>query len=139
MKVNTKIRYGLRAMMEIATTSDENGVLQKDIAANQGISIKYLDSIIGSLKLKGLIINSKVRGGGYRLTRAAEQITMWDIYTAFETIDVVDCIKNEGYCDKSCTCMTRYYWDEFRSDFETMLKKKTLKQIVNNKHKDVIF
>jgi DNA-binding IscR family transcriptional regulator len=59
MKINTKIRYGLRTMLEIAKAPDNEGILQKDIAKNQNISLKYLDSIISSLKLKGLIHNSK--------------------------------------------------------------------------------
>ena len=130
MRVNTKIRYGLRAMMEIAGTTDPSGVLQKDIAEKQDISVKYLDPIISSLKLKGLIVNTKGRGSGYRLARPAKEITMLDIYTAFENIVVIDCIKNVGFCNKSCDCSTKDYWAEFKSDFEQMLTKKTLSQII---------
>lgn len=131
MRINTKIRYGLRAMMEIAGSTEPGGVLQKDIAAKQGISIKYLDTIISALKLRNLIVNSKGRGGGYRLSRPAEKISMYDIYTAFESIDVIDCINNDGFCEKSCECLTRVYWDEFKSDFENILKKRSLKQIID--------
>ena len=94
MKINTKIRYGLRTMIEIACCKEPTGILQKDIAKNQNISVKYLDYIISALKLKGLIINSK-DGGGYMLTRPADQITMLDIYTAFEQIVIIECVKTE--------------------------------------------
>ncbi|HBK42488.1 MAG TPA: Rrf2 family transcriptional regulator, partial [Porphyromonadaceae bacterium] len=64
MKINSKIRYGLRTMIEIACCKEPTGILQKDIAKNQNISVKYLDYIISALKLKGLISNTKGRGSG---------------------------------------------------------------------------
>jgi Rrf2 family transcriptional regulator, iron-sulfur cluster assembly transcription factor len=131
MRVNTKIRYGLRTMIEIASAQDPSGVLQKDIAASQHISLKYLDPIIASLKLKGLITNSKGRGSGYLLTRAPKDITMFDIYTAFEQITIIECINNLNYCDRSQhNCKGRNYWNEFREDFVNMLNKKNLAQIM---------
>lgn len=133
MRINTKIRYGLRTMIEISNTHDESGVLQKDIARNQNISIKYLDSIISSLKLKGLIANSKGRGSGYRLTRAPKEITMYDIYSAFENIEIVECINNKGFCERSFhDCKANYYWNEFKRDFIQMLKNKNLEEVVNS-------
>lgn len=135
MKVNTKIRYGLRTMLEIAKTTDNEGVLQKDIAKNQNISLKYLDSIISSLKLKGLVSTSKGRGSGYTLTRDPKDITMLDIYTAFEQICVIECINNMGFCDRSQhDCKARSYWTEFGNDFKTLLEKKTLQQIIEDTH-----
>ena len=132
MRVNTKIRYGLRTMIEIASSQDPNGVLQKDIAKSQHISLKYLDPIISALKLKGLITNSKGRGSGYRLTREPKDITMYDIYTAFEQIVIIECINNLNYCDRSMhDCKGRNYWDEFKDDFEKILLKKNLEQIIN--------
>lgn len=132
MRVNTKIRYGLRTMIEIASSQDPNGVLQKDIAKSQHISLKYLDPIISALKLKGLITNSKGRGSGYRLTREPKDITMHDIYTAFEQIVVIECVNNLGYCDRSMhDCKGRNYWHEFKDDFEKILLKKNLEQIIN--------
>jgi len=131
MRVNTKIRYGLRTIIEIAISTEPNGVLQKDIAKSQHISLKYLDPIISALKLKGLIINSKGRGSGYRLTREPKDITMYDIYTAFEQIVIIECINNLGYCDRALhDCKGRNYWNEFRNDFTNLLTKKNLEQII---------
>ena len=131
MKINTKIRYGLRTIIEIANSADQNGILQKDIAINQNISLKYLDPIISSLKLKGLIANSKGRGSGYRLTRPSNEITMLDIYTAFEPIVIVDCINNKSFCERSSECRANNYWTEFKDDFKAILAKKSLEQIMN--------
>ena len=131
MRINTKIRYGLRTMIEIATTGNQEGVLQKDIAKNQNISLKYLDPIIASLKLKRLIVNSKGKGSGYVLAKTAEQISMLDIYTAFERIEVVECINNLEFCARSThDCKANNYWMEFSKDFISLLSKKTLKDII---------
>jgi Rrf2 family protein len=118
-------------MIEIANSTEPNGMLQKDIAKNQNISLKYLDPIIASLKLKGLVINSKGKGSGYKLTRPAEKISMLDIYTAFEQIVVIECINNLSFCDRSLhDCKGRNFWNEFKVDFEKILAKKNLSQII---------
>ena len=118
-------------MIEIASSTDSSGMLQKDIAKNQHISLKYLDPIISALKLKGLIANSKGRGSGYRLTRPTEEITMYEIYTAFEQITVIECINNCGFCERSIhDCKAKNYWSEFRADFIQLLQKKNLQQII---------
>ena len=132
MRVNTKIRYGLRTMIEIANTTDPSGVLQKDIAKNQHISLKYLDSIISALKVKGLVANSKGRGSGYRLTKEPKDITMLDIYTAFELIVIVECINNKGLCDRAThDCKARSYWSGFGNEFIELLSRKNLEQIMH--------
>jgi Rrf2 family transcriptional regulator, iron-sulfur cluster assembly transcription factor len=131
MKINTKIRYGLRTMIEIAYSGKVNGVLQKDIASKQEISLKYLDSIISSLKLKGLIVSQKGKGSGYMLARPAEEITMLDIYTAFDPIVVIECINNREICDLSQHCMAQCYWNGFKLDLIEILQKKTLAYIIN--------
>jgi len=118
-------------MIEIASSTESSGMLQKDIAKNQHISLKYLDPIISALKLKGVIANSKGRGSGYRLTRPAEEITMYEIYTAFEQITVIECINNCGFCERSIhDCKAKNYWSEFRADFIQLLQKKNLQQII---------
>lgn len=131
MRINTRIRYGLRTMIEIASAENSAGVLQKEIATNQNISFKYLDSIILALKLKGLINTQKGKGSGYILARPAKEITMLDIYTAFEPISVVDCLQNNSVCEITEHCMAQCYWNEFRTDFSNILKNKTLEMLIN--------
>ena len=93
--------------------------------------MKYLDPIISSLKLKGLVTNSKGKGSGYRLTRDPKDITMYEIYTAFEQIVIIECINNLGFCDRSLhDCKGRNYWNEFRDDITRLLMKKTLEEII---------
>ena len=132
MKINTKIRYGLRTVIEIAKSKDSAGILQKDIALNQKISVKYLDSIISSLKAKGIIANSRGKGQGYKLSRSPEEISVWDVYTAFEPITLLECIDNRSFCDMSCNYASRDYWIELRKDYENLLKSRTIAQIIEN-------
>ena len=132
MRINSKVRYGLRTMIEIASSTEPNGMLQKDIAKNQNISLKYLDPIISALKLKNLIANSKGKGSGYILTRPIEDISMFDIFTAFEQISIIECINNCGFCERSThECKAKNYWSEFREEFCKILKKRNLAQIIN--------
>ncbi|MDO9153675.1 MAG: Rrf2 family transcriptional regulator [Paludibacter sp.] len=135
MRVSTRIRYGLRTMIEIANATDEGGILQKDIAKNQNISLKYLDCIISSLKLKGLIANAKGRGSGYKLTRMPNKISMYDIYTAFEKIEVVECVNNKWFCERSQQdCKALCYWSEFKTELEQLLMTKNLDEIMKAPH-----
>lgn len=131
MKINSKIRYGLRTMIEIACCQDPSGILQKDIAKNQNISVKYLDYIISALKLKGLISNTRGRGSGYMLALPAEDITMLDIYTAFEQIVVIECVNNKSYCERAThSCTANNYWKQFSRQLVQMLQSKTLDQVI---------
>ncbi|MCK9304861.1 MAG: Rrf2 family transcriptional regulator [Bacteroidales bacterium] len=131
MKINTKVRYGMRAMIFIAQSEKSEGVLQREIADNQNISVKYLDSIIASLKAKGLIANVRGKGNGYRLTRPPEEITALDIYNAFEPVSLCDCIDNAFFCDRSANCCTRHFWAELNTHMTSFLAGKNLAQIMN--------
>lgn len=126
-------------MIEIASCHDPGGILQKDIAIQQHISVKYLDYIISALKLKGLIMHVKGRGTGYVLARHPAEITMLDIYTAFEPVLIVQCLSNESYCERSShCCKANLYWKEFQRQFIEMLSGKNLEQIIRETKEDCL-
>ncbi|MCX6325747.1 MAG: Rrf2 family transcriptional regulator [Bacteroidia bacterium] len=111
MKFNTRIRYGLRAILEIALDESESGVFQKDIAKRQKISVKYLDNIIAALKTSGLIVNKRGRKSGYILSRKPVDIKILDIHNAFEPgFVIVDCLSGNYVCDLSKQCCVRDFW-----------------------------
>jgi len=113
MKINTKIRYGIRTMVEIALHWNGQGIYQREIAENQEISFKYLDQIISSLKASGLIQNMEGRGSGYRLARDPEDISVYDVYRAFENdLCIVDCLST-GDCNRDQVCPTKEFWQGF--------------------------
>jgi Rrf2 family protein len=138
MIINTKIRYGLRTVIEIAMSDKPGGMYQKDIAVSQKISNKYLDSIISSLKVKGLIANTSGKRSGYILGKPKEEITLYDIYTAFEPISVVPCLSNPECCVNADRCKARKYWQNFKNDYEILLKSRTLIQIIEDEAYEIV-
>jgi Rrf2 family protein len=109
--INTKIRYGLRTMLEIGCPDNKDGILQKDIAKNQDLSEKYLDPIISALKTSGLIVNYGGKKSGYILRKPANEITVLDIFRSFESgPTLVQCICNPNMCYKVDKCVAREYW-----------------------------
>ncbi len=113
MKFNTKTRYGLRTMIEIAMHWKGKGVFQKDISERQEISFKYLDQIIASLKASGLVENSEGRMSGYILAKEPNKISVYDIYRAFDNeLKIIDCLAGEGICKRDRLCVARDFWND---------------------------
>jgi Rrf2 family protein len=131
LKFNTRIRYGIRAILEIALEESEKGVFQKDISERQNISVKYLDSIISSLKTAGLIINLKGKKSGYKLTRKPSEIHILDIYRAFEPgINIVECISGNYSCNLSDTCGVRNFWKGLNTSITEYFYSFTLEDLI---------
>ncbi len=127
MKINTKTRYGIRTLMELALSDTGTGMHQKDIAANQSISYKYLDHIIAQLKAAGLVVPVAGKKSGYRLTRKPEEISVYDVFTAFNsTLALLNCIFDGELCDKHERCAARELWYGLNSVIENYLKEKTI-------------
>lgn len=131
MKFNTKTRYGIRVMIEVALNSGPDGIYQKDIAQNQDLSVKYLDQIIASLKAAGLIANVRGRKSGYILGRDPSQITIYDIHRAFEPgICIVDCLSKNYDCEKADHCTARDFWDVLNQKVVDHFKSMTVEELV---------
>ncbi|MEF8811359.1 MAG: Rrf2 family transcriptional regulator [Bacteroidales bacterium] len=130
MKFNTKTRYGIRTMLEIALQT-EQGIFQKEISEKQKISFKYLDQIIASLKAAKLITNVKGKKSGYILTQNAEEITLYDIYRAFEPdMSIVDCLSESIHCPDENLCAPRDFWLGLNTQIIEYLMRYTLKDLV---------
>jgi Rrf2 family protein len=131
LKFSTKTRYGIRAILDIALNQNESGVLQKDIAARQEISVKYLDHIIHALKVGGLVTNLRGKKSGYVLTREPSQITIYDIHNAFEPgICVIDCMSHTYMCSLKDKCAARGFWGELNKRITDYFKGITLEDIM---------
>jgi Rrf2 family protein len=136
MKFNTKTRYGLRTMIEVAMQGTERGVFQKEISERQEISFKYLDQIIASLKASGLIANSDGRMSGYILTREPGEISVYDIYKAFEhELRIIDCLDGEGNCKRESKCATREFWKDLNNLIVEYLDSTSLKDLAEKQAK----
>lgn len=131
MKSNTKVRYGLRAMVQIGMDT-ETGILQKDIAKKQEISNKYLDQIIAALKAEGLIEKARNVHSGYVLSHPASEITIYDIYKAFEPeLQVVPCIPHQGKCQRKNICAAMHFWSGLNQHVKDYYKAHTLQELVD--------
>lgn len=131
MKFSTKTRYGIRAMIEIAADTSGSGVFQKDIAKKQDISIKYLDHIIAGLKASNLICNVKGKKSGYILTRPAQDISIYDIHSAFENgICVIDCVSMNFKCEKDGNCGAQVFWKGLNNIVLDYFKGTSLQEVL---------
>lgn len=129
MKINTKVRYGLRTIVEIAQNPE--GILQKDISENQSISTKYLDQIIAGLKAAGLITSVSGKRSGYRLMHPPEEMTVYDVYKAFEfELNISSCESQGIECPFKEDCFSKNYWCELNSIVKNHMQKKTISMIM---------
>ncbi len=111
MKVNTKVRYGLRSILQIADNYGGDPVPISTISESQEISNKYLEQVVGTLRKSGLILSRKGVRGGYTLARDPEDINLWEVITALDNQTVlVDCVDDPQVCDRSDDCLTRSIW-----------------------------
>ena len=136
MKLNTKTRYGLRAITEIAMNTSETGILQKDIAKSQNISNKYLDQIIAELKSSNLITMIGGKKSGYKLTQPAKDINIYTIFKAFNPpLQLIECFSNNNECCKSNACAAKSFWCGLNSHIITYLESKTLEELAQEQQK----
>lgn len=121
-------------MLDIATHESEGGVLQKDIAERQDLSIKYLDHIIRALKKRNLISSVSGRKSGYRLNRKPCEISLYDVYLAFEPeLCVVSCLSDSSSCDMEDKCKTKGCWGKLNSVIINYLTSVSLECVMNPK------
>ncbi|MDA3954734.1 MAG: Rrf2 family transcriptional regulator [Bacteroidales bacterium] len=134
MQFNTRVRYGLRAMMELAlNTKTGKPLYQKDIAKNQIISNKYLDQIIAALKAAGLINNSGGKKSGYILSRKPEEIRIYDIFRAFEPeLSIVGCLSNNLECERNNSCAGQDFYYGLNKILIEYMHQHTLKNLSDN-------
>jgi Rrf2 family cysteine metabolism transcriptional repressor len=128
MKLSTRVRYGVRAMIELAKQTENNPVPLRVLAKNQNISTKYLEQMISSLKIAGLIESVRGAEGGYRLARPARDITIWDIYNVLDvSVEPIECLRVA--CNRENTCAARELWQEMTNSITTILKSRNLQQL----------
>ncbi len=131
MKISTKGRYGLRAMLELAMHHGDSPVLMSSIAENQNISRKYLHALLTSLRSAGLVRSVRGSRGGYTLSHDPHQIRLNEIVHALEgSFAPVDCIDEEHICDRADLCVIRDVWADLSNAIETYLSSITLADLM---------
>ena len=131
MRVSTRGRYGLRAMFELARDFGEAPVLLSTVAERQGLSRKYLHTLLTTLKSAGLVRSVRGARGGFLLARRPAEITLSEIVRALEgPFSLMDCVADQTVCDRVNRCPTRQVWQELSDAVENMLDNVTLEDLV---------
>ncbi|MBU3141982.1 Rrf2 family transcriptional regulator [Clostridium sp. CF012] len=132
MKLSTKGRYGVKAMVDLAINYGEQPISIKSISERQSISEYYLEQLFSSLRRAKLIKSVRGAQGGYILNRAPEEITIYDVINVLEgPIEISDCVE-DGACNKVDCCATRLLWKKIKNSIDSVTSSITLQDIVDD-------
>jgi len=132
MRISTKGRYALRAMIDLGLHIDQGPVLRRDIAERQEISSHYIGQLFVKLRKAGFIESVKGPGGGYVLAQDADKIRAGDIIRTVEgPIALVHCVgpKPENACHRTDGCVTYLLWKRLSKTIEEVLDSVTLENL----------
>ena len=137
MKISTKGKYGLRAMIDLAQYSEQEAVSISSIAQRQKISESYLEQLVAKLKKAGLVISIRGAAGGYRLARPASDISVGDVLRALEgDVRAVICTaQTEEGCEGEELCVTKYVWQRINESIEKTVDEMMIDQLVAESRK----
>lgn len=126
MRLSTKGRYAVTAMMDLAIHHGEGAVTLADISEAQGISLSYLEQLFARLRKHGLVEGIRGPGGGYQLSRSPREISVAEIIDAIgEGIDVTLC-GGQTNCQDGERCLTHELWQQLGSRIQEFLASVTL-------------
>ncbi len=134
MRLTTKGRYAVTAMLDLAINYDKGSITLSDISKRQEISLSYLEQLFSKLRRNGLVDSARGPGGGYRLSRMASEICVADVITAVdEKVDVRKC-EGKGNCKGDSPCLTHDLWCDLSDQIYDFLKGIDLGQLVNKEN-----
>ena len=130
--ISTKGRYALRLMIDIAEQGEDARVPLREVAERQGISIKYLEQLAGSLVRAGLLKSTRGARGGYVLPRSSDEMTAGDVLRAAEgSCAPVACHEDDfGVCPRRSECNTIAFWEGLDKTIENYVDGVTLGDLV---------
>jgi len=132
MRLTSKGRYAVTAMLDVALHSQEGPVPLADISERQGISLSYLEQLFSRLRKNGLVASVRGPGGGYLLGKDASEIAVGAVITAVdESVDATRCQGKEG-CQNGERCLTHTLWRDLSERISGFLNDITIGELVNN-------
>jgi len=133
MRLTTKGRYAVTAMLDLALHATEKPVPLADISQRQGISLSYLEQLFSRLRRQGLVDSARGPGGGYRLARQAAEIAVVDVINAIdENVNVTRC-GGQGDCQDGEPCLTHDLWCDLSKQIHDFLAGIDLQQLVERR------
>lgn len=133
MKLTSKGRYAVTAMLDVAIHSKKRPVSLSAISERQEISLSYLEQLFAKLRKHGLVSSVRGPGGGYILNKEMENIPISSIIKAVnESVDATRC-KGKGCCQSGKRCLAHSLWHDLSKRIDDFLTGITLNELVNNK------
>jgi len=135
VKLSTKGRYAVMAMVDLAVNSRGQPVTLSDIASRQEISLSYLEQLFAKLRLGGFVASVRGPGGGYKLASPSDEIRIADVVLAVdESLNQTRCEgkTSDGCISKGRRCLTHDLWDELGRHIYLFLSSITLADVANN-------
>ncbi|WP_448549684.1 Fe-S cluster assembly transcriptional regulator IscR [Thalassotalea fusca] len=134
MKLTSKGRYAVTAMLDVAIHAEQGPVPLADISERQGISLSYLEQLFSKLRKHGLVHSIRGPGGGYRLGRCSAQIAVADVISAVdESINATRC-GGKGDCQSGNQCLTHSLWVDLSHRIEEFLQSISLSELVEQRN-----
>ena len=131
MKLSSKCRYGIRAVLEIAKNYEQRPTKRKEIAASQDLDDSYLENILIDLKNKNIVAAIRGAKGGFVLKKAPEEITLLDVIQSLHgDLSPAECLNTPSVCNRVENCVTRPIWQRMKIAQEDVLKDVTIKQLL---------
>jgi len=132
MKLSTRTRYAVRAIIELAQNGNNKPLQLKIIAERQDISVKYLEQLMAVLRTSGFVRSVRGSKGGYVLAKAPDQIRLNEVVHQLEgPVTTVECVEDEDCCTRSADCAARYLWVQVEHAIEKVLQSVTLQDLVD--------
>jgi Rrf2 family iron-sulfur cluster assembly transcriptional regulator len=126
MKLTTRGRYAVTAMLDLAINGGSRPVSLADISGRQEISLSYLEQLFAKLRRGKLVVSARGPGGGYRLARSRTEIFVAQIIDAVdESVDVTNC-QGKGNCHQGETCLTHHLWEDLSGQIHEFLSQISL-------------
>lgn len=132
MKLSTRTRYAVRAIIELAQHEVNRPLQLKIIAQRQDISVKYLEQLMAVLRSAGFVRSVRGSKGGYVLAKAPSQIRLSDVLHCLEgPVTTVECVEDEDCCVRAADCAARQVWAQVQEAIENVLQSTTLQDVVD--------
>ncbi|MFH1377864.1 MAG: Rrf2 family transcriptional regulator [Planctomycetota bacterium] len=140
MKLTTRMRYGTRIVIELASSYPNRFMPVTELSRLQGLTIKYIEQILIPLRTSGIVVSRRGKAGGYQLGRPPTEITLLDIYNELEgDAAIVDCLLSDDgkrgitvcpICARKPHCHSRKVWKKLREAIETTLREITVASLL---------
>ena len=130
MRLTTKGRYAVTAMLDLALHQNQGSINLSDISGRQGISLSYLEQLFSKLRRSGLVTSARGPGGGYTLDKSLENISVSDVINAVnESVDATRC-GGQKNCQGDDRCLTHDLWEELSQQITNFLSSVTLSDLI---------